>query len=565
MDKRLIMIGIQEENLMIITEQIKHIIGDFIKIKPVTIKDVYYGLIGRNDVVLLSGEVLREIVQPFLHEECICMVANREVNIVNLKELMGLPAGQHILVVNDYYSDTLQTVSSLETILPEHRYYPYFLNQPLPKKIDFVVTPGEKDIVPKALQTVIDIGPRVISFSTLEQIVTLFSIEVSHSLIMNRYIKSLVSISRDSTKRGTSNFEDQNQKRTIAQFVTHSPLMQETVEIAGKIAITPYPIHIEGETGTGKRLMAEAIHNQSYFRKGPFFTYNCAEKSEEQLAVELFGKEEEGISVQGIVEATNGGTLFLQNMDCLSNSLQARLLHLLESKEIQRVHGEGAVPVQLRLITSTSKRLSKLLEAGKVRIDLYSYISSYIVRLPTLSERKEDLELLIETFKRQLKKEELHFSKEVLAVFSTYSWPGNVRELFNVVSYCACMDTTQIELRSLPLYFRGHDALDEQRASELDVDSIVAKIEEHGFLSESIGILEILKDGKEQQLSYGRSRLKTLLEGKGIQLTDQQLRLRLEILNHLKLLLVRQGRAGTTISTKGELFLQQVTGSLVSQ
>ncbi|RNB77535.1 sigma 54-interacting transcriptional regulator [Brevibacillus panacihumi] len=561
MDKRLIIIGIQEENLVFITEQIKHIIGEFIKIKSITIKDLHYGTIGPHDVVLLSGDVLRELVQPFLSPSCTCMIAKREVNVVNLEEMMKLPAGQHILVVNDHSTDTIETVFSLEQILGEHTYYPYVPNQPLPEIIDYVVTPGEKHLVPKAFRTIIDIGPRVISFETLEDILHHFDLDVSHSVLMNKYIKALVLVSKKSAKSTPVPFEDQNQDRTFAHFVTNSPIMKETVDIARKIASTLLPIHIEGETGVGKKLMAEAIHNESPFQNGLFFTYNCAGKVEELLAVELFGKDEEGKSMQGIVEAANGGTLFLKNLEYLSYDLQGKLLQVLEAKEIQRVNGEATIPVHLRLITSTSLRLSELLEAGKIRTELYSYISPYMIRMPTLQERTADLEALIEMFKMQFQKKELTFSPEVMEVFYKYSWPGNVRELFNVVSYCACTQASLIELKSLPLYFRGHDALEQQQDRDLDEKTIIATIEGHGFLNESIGILEIFKAGKEQHVAYGRTKLIKLLSAKGIHLTDQQLRLRLDILKQLNLLNVRQGRAGTTISVKGEQFLHKVLSS----
>lgn len=558
MEKRLVIIGIQEENLVFITEQIKHILGEFIKIKSLTIKDLHYSTIRQNDVVLLSGDVLKELVQPFISPTCTCLIAKREVNIVNLEDLMKLSAGQHLLVVNDHYSDTIETVLSLEQILFEHTYYPYVPNQPLPEIIDYVVTPGEKHLVPKAFRTIIDIGPRVISFETLEEILFHFDLAVSHSLLMNRYIKALVLVSKKSAKSTPSPFEDQNQDRTFAHFVTNSSIMRETVDIARKIAATTLPVHIEGETGVGKKLLAEATHNESPFRNGPFYTYNCTGKVEELIAVELFGKEEENKSIQGIVEAANGGTLFLKNLEYLSYDLQDRFMQLLASKEFRRVNGEETIPVNLRLITSTVQGLFELLEARKIRTEYYSYISSYTLRMPTLQERTADLEALIEMFKAQFRKRELRFSPEVMEVFYKYSWPGNVRELFNVVSYCACTQTSTIELKSLPLYFRGHDALEQQNDHDIDAKKIIATIEEHGFLKESVGILEIFKAGKEQHVAYGRTRLIKLLSTRGIHLTDQQLRLRLEILKKLGLLNVRQGRAGTTISLKGEQFLQRI-------
>ncbi|WNS75782.1 sigma 54-interacting transcriptional regulator [Bacillus sp. DTU_2020_1000418_1_SI_GHA_SEK_038] len=553
MKKRLIIIAIQDENLISLKIQLEHILGDFIEIKGQTLKDLKFGFIQSDDVVLLSAEALKGLVAPFLPEDCTYIASSRDVNIVNLKELIGLPPGQNILVVNDHYTETMETVKSLKQVLFEHSYYPYLQGQPLPEKIDYVVTPGERHLVPAALGEIIDIGPRILSFDTINQITPYFHIEINPSVLMNRYIKSLVSTSKR-VKNTITYYENQNQHRLFEEIRTNNNAMRETIDIARKVAKTTRCIHVEGETGSGRKMFAEMIHNESAYRNGKLLTYNCSDKTEELLDAELFGKEEGNHVVQGIIEAANDGSLFIKNIECLSELLQGKLLSLLESNEIQRVNSTISVTVNVRLITSTTENLLSLMEQQKIRTDLYSYISSYIVSVPALSLRKEDLPILIADYKKQLKREDITFSEEVLEVFKLYNWPGNVRELFNVISYCACLEFSKIELTSLPLYFRA--GYKEHSKSDIDFKPIIKKIEEHGFLTESLAILAIFKKGKEQHQAYGRTKVKQFLEQINIHLTDQQLRLRIDVLNELGLINVRQGRAGTTISNKGEYFLE---------
>lgn len=149
------------------------------------------------------------------------------------------------------------------------------------------------------------------------------------------------------------------------------------------------------------------------------------------------------------------------------------------------------------------------------------------------------------------------FSTDAMEAFYHYDWPGNVRELYNVISYCVCLNTTSIGRESLPLFFKGNQKFDatENTEQDLGINEIIRTIEKHGFLSESISLLQIYQKGKKQNESYGRRRIKQLLSDEQYSLTDQQLRLRIEVLNKTGLLNVRKGRAGTTISAKGEQFL----------
>lgn len=325
--------------------------------------------------------------------------------------------------------------------------------------------------------------------------------------------------------------------------------MQSTIRIASKLAKTPDAIHIEGGTGTGKQMLAEMIHNDSTGAALPFYVYNCLDKEPQLIEKELFGSKDE--KIEGIINAISGGTLYIKHIDQLPYALQGKLFNLIESNDLNPMKN------RIRIITSSLESLATLFQKGIIRTYLYSYMSSYVLQMPSLKERKNDLSQLIEAFKGHFNRIDLVFSTDAMEAFYHYDWPGNVRELYNVISYCVCLNTTSIGRESLPLFFKGNQKFDatENTEQDLGINEIIRTIEKHGFLSESISLLQIYQKGKKQNESYGRRRIKQLLSDEQYSLTDQQLRLRIEVLNKTGLLNVRKGRAGTTISAKGEQFL----------
>ncbi|MCC3356132.1 sigma 54-interacting transcriptional regulator [Bacillus sp. REN16] len=552
MNRRLILIGIQEENLQHLFKQVDHIFNGSINVSWISVKELNYGMVKEQDIVLLTGTAISEIVKPFLPEKCVCIPASRTVNIVNTKELLHLAHGKHILVVNDNEKDAIQTANALKQIVPEHVYFPFGTNGTIMENIDVVVTPGEVNLVPKGFPMVIDLGPRVISFDTIKEVCEYFSLEFEETLLFNGYIRSLVFLFENKVANRPSILEDQNQQKTFDQFRTRSPIMLQTKNIAQKLAVTHQIIHIEGETGTGKRMMAEMIHNESLNRSLPFYIYNCADKDAKQMEKELFGDKES--KLPGVLEAARSCTLYMKNIDHIPNRLQGKLLEWIK---INERFDEKALQ-KIRLIFSTIDSLQELANKNVIRRDFYSYLSSYRIRMPSLTERIEDLEMLIDAFKAHLKKGTVTFSGEVIDAFLRYEWSGNVRELYNVVSYCVCLNIFDIEIDSLPLFFKGIEKKTASNNDEIDLKEVIDEIEKHGFLEESINLLKILKKGKEQNKSYGRKGLQKQMNDKENSLTDQQLRLRLEVLKKMGLLNVRKGRAGTTISSKGEQFLNMM-------
>ena len=564
-NKKIHIVAIQEGYLFVIFEQIKQVFGEGVIVQATTLKDLKNNTIKSGEVVLLSTEVIKPIVLQVIPEGCHCIVGKRDINISNIKELMNISPGKKILVINDTKSNTEETVSSLKETLFEHEYYPYNPEEPFPDNIDFIITPGEKHLLPSGLGKVIDIGPRILEISTFFELVNLFDIDWGYTTVVKRYIKALASLSDDLSleepKQKVVRLKDVRDVAgyTFSDVIAFNSSMKETRLLAEKFSVSTQPIHLQGELGTGKSMIAQAIHNASSYRNGPYVAVNCALKSIDMLEIELFGIEEKDTISVGLFEIANGGTLYIEDMGDIPLSIQGKILHAIEENEIIRTKGHQSIPVDVRIITSSTNSLEQLVEEGRLRSELYYHLGMCLIRIPSLSERQEDFKALIDDIKKRLKRQDIMFTPEVMAILKQHKWIGNVKELYNVISILSCLGEREIGINSLPLYLRPNDQKKHLFKSQLEEnatwDHVISAIEEHGFLDESLEILRLFAKGKKDHTAYGRLTLKKLLEKKDMQLSEQQLRARLEVLHEQGLLIVRQGRAGTTISRTGEEFL----------
>lgn len=229
---------------------------------------------------------------------------------------------------------------------------------------------------------------------------------------------------------------------TLDQIVAESPAMRAVVEEARKFAAVDSTILIIGETGTGKEMVAQGIHNASSRREGPFVAVNCAAIPDSLLESELFGYARGAFTgarregKMGLFEMAHGGTIFLDEVGEAPPGVQAKLLRVLQERQIMRVGDDKILPIDVRVIAATNKDLRKLVKAGQFREDLYYRLSVLSLHIPPLRERQEDIKPLIKYFLARAnarfgKKVEL--PREVLSTLLKYKWPGNVRELENVI------------------------------------------------------------------------------------------------------------------------------------
>ncbi len=233
-----------------------------------------------------------------------------------------------------------------------------------------------------------------------------------------------------------------SRQNRFGNLVGRSLLMREVFGQLERIAPADITLLITGRSGTGKELVAEAVHQQSPRRKAPFIVFDCSAVSRDLIESELFGHVKGAFtgavaSRAGAFEQASGGTLFLDELGELSADLQPKLLRALERKEVKRVGGNEVIPVDVRVVAATNANLEQLVADGKFREDLYYRLSVIPLHVPPLRERREEIPLLVAHFlnkcSHELQKPLLRVAEETLEYLVLYRWPGNVRQLANEV------------------------------------------------------------------------------------------------------------------------------------
>lgn len=261
-------------------------------------------------------------------------------------------------------------------------------------------------------------------------------------------------------KHRSSDAADDEEGQEWRKFLIYqSHIMNELLDKAAMAADSASSILIQSETGTGKELLARAIHVASPRRQHPFLTLNCAAMPETLIESELFGHSPGAYTgatrhgQPGIFEAANKGTVFLDEIGDMPPSAQAKLLRVLEQKEIRRLGSTDTVPVDVRIIAATHRNLLEMISQGEFREDLYYRLNVISLELPPLSQRREDIPLLANHFCQQFaernNKPVRRFSPEAAELLLTAPWPGNVRQLSNVVEQCVVLSPTPIISRQL--------------------------------------------------------------------------------------------------------------------
>ena len=234
------------------------------------------------------------------------------------------------------------------------------------------------------------------------------------------------------------------------ELVWRGELMSRLMAQIERVAASETRVCILGETGTGKELVARTLHQKSPRSGGPFITLNCAAVPAELIESELFGHEKGSFTGAasrhlGKFEQANGGTLFLDEIGDMPLPMQAKLLRVLEEREVERIGSSGTVKVDVRVIVATHRDLAELVREGKFRQDLFHRVYVFPITLPPLRERRDDIPVLVDHFQKQITRQNnwkpAEFSPEAIAELQRYSWPGNVRELRNMIERLLLLST----------------------------------------------------------------------------------------------------------------------------
>jgi DNA-binding NtrC family response regulator len=281
------------------------------------------------------------------------------------------------------------------------------------------------------------------------------------------------------------------------RIITQNAAMLKMLDTARKAALVDCNVLITGESGTGKDLLAQLIHENSRRRSRPFMAINCGAFSADLLANELFGHEKGAYTGAnsrkiGIIEAAAGGTLFLDEVTEMSPDMQVKLLRVIQERQVMRLGGTEAIDVDLRFVAATNRPIQDAIASGRFRRDLYYRLNVVSLAIPPLSERRDDIPLLCQHFlvklARSMEREAPSLSKGVLEILESYSFPGNVRELENIIERGIALSTGHtIEVKHLPDELQHAEAIPRKDAHETwptleehEIDYIRRVLEETG-------------------------------------------------------------------------------------
>lgn len=320
---------------------------------------------------------------------------------------------------------------------------------------------------------------------------------------------------------------------TFDDVIGKSQGILRTKEILRRMALTESPVLLIGETGTGKELLAHAVHLASNRKAGPLVAINCAAMPENLLESELFGYEEGAFTGAkkggrpGLFEFAHHGTLFLDEVEGMSQALQVKLLRVLQEHEIMRVGGHKIISVSVRIVAATNESLEEKVKDGSFRRDLYYRLNTLPVLIPPLRERGDDVFLLLKHFRREIRGEFV-LSPQVHSLFRQYSWPGNIRELHNLAQYFVFTGSPVITVEDLPPTFSfeqqqsdgpvggemklaWEQAMKEKRVAEEDYWFILRELYRCSEEGRSVGREGILRQAREEKFLLSQATVRTVI------------------------------------------------------
>lgn len=298
------------------------------------------------------------------------------------------------------------------------------------------------------------------------------------------------------------------EKYKISSIVSQSQKMEEVINVAARVADSKANVLITGENGTGKEVLAKAIHYISPRKDAPFVAVNVPALTETLLESELFGHEKGAFTgadkmKKGRFEIAHGGTIFLDEVGDIPQSIQVKLLRVLQEHQFERVGGTEKIEVDVRIIAATNKDLEQKIKDGTFREDLYYRLNVVSIKIPPLRERKEDIlpmiESFIEKYCNENKKEKLEISKEAADVLMKYNYPGNVRELENIIERAVVLTRGKvIMLNDLPMNIKGFK--EERTLTALGKGTLTEQVE----AIEKQLIFDALQEGGGNQTKAGK-------------------------------------------------------------
>ncbi len=343
-------------------------------------------------------------------------------------------------------------------------------------------------------------------------------------------------------------------KHNFNDIISVSKEMDRCKSIAKIMASSDSSVLITGETGTGKEMFAQSIHNCSPRRNQPFVALNCGALPESLMESELFGYEEGSFTgakkggKQGLFELAHNGTIFLDEIAEMPPYLQLKLLRVIQEREIMRIGGDRIIKINIRIIAATNQNLKKAVEEQRFRDDLYYRLNVLPLNIPPLRHRKDDILPLFNFFKEKLKGR-FTLSEDAKEIIKNYNWNGNTRELRNVVEYLTFLDFDIVEAKDLPIRCTEVEKASISKVEKDLIDKFLISID--GELDKYLFVLSELYDSYENNTNIGRRKIYKSAVEKGLYLTEHQIRKILAHLESFSMIDVSKGRGGSSINKFG--------------
>jgi len=670
--KKLYILSHGRQTAQNISRDMEAVFGEFLEVKPICVEDGLFDIDFSEALVLDTGKWIEDLdITTLIPTDTQCIKARRVIDFMRLPELMDLPEGTDVLLVNDHQKTTdIAIMQLLELGLGHLNFYPYYPGIKSYRKLGIAVTPGEPHLVPECVSQTIDIGTRQIDLTTIVEVAqalgvieevgpTLsssyvremfglvkqyskaakeasemrdtFQVLADHSSsgiiyidenrevvlinkafyrmagkivneIIGRKIDELIptidavleapsekhiirifdrdcvveisDVNRPGDQPGIIlNIEDadaiqrlehelrrknrpsvHNAKYRFTDIHFKSKKMLETIDLSKKLAKSDATVLLQGESGTGKELIAQAMHNYSGRRGGPFVPVNFAALPESLIESELFGYEEGAFTgakkggAAGLFEAAHGGTLFLDEIGDAPLSFQTRLLRVLQEKQIRRVGGRNQIPVDVRIVAATNRKLVDCVANGTFREDLYYRLCVLPIDVPSLRERAEDVHLLLKMQMELILMKPVNLDEylldETMKYLISYDWPGNIRQLTNLAEYLVhIVDVGHpIGVEGLPMIIK-----------QVENEGVKDIIE--NLLGEDLFWLLDVMDSKGK---IGRRALVLEAESDSLKLSEGQMRGLLLEAEEKGLLTIGRGRSGSYLTEFGQKIIEKL-------
>ena len=308
----------------------------------------------------------------------------------------------------------------------------------------------------------LDIHAVGLSFPLYNQNDVIGAVSIFNNITEIEKLKNELYRTQQVTRYYQKELEKEHVSQSFSEYVYHEKKIEDLLLIASKVAKTNVTVLIRGESGVGKEVLAKAMYKESDRRKMPFIKVNCASIPEQLLESELFGYEEGAFTGAkrggklGKFELAQGGTIFLDEIGDMTFNMQAKILRVLQEKEVERVGGTKTIPLDVRVMAATNKDLESMIEKEEFRSDLYYRLNVIPLNIPPLRERRNDIIVLAQALLEKQNKDtgdSVTLSADTVKMLQKYDWPGNIRELQNVLEHANIIRTsTTIEVKDFPKY-----------------------------------------------------------------------------------------------------------------